>query len=68
MDISFIIFIVIKGPIIDADTSLNVSNGSICIKTNSDTTDTNSSYEYNTLQSLGKIICHKSCVFFIITL
>lgn len=64
MDISFLIFIVSKSPIIDADASLNVPNGFICNKTNSDTTDTSSSYESNTLQSLGKIICYKSCVFY----
>ena len=52
MDISFLIFILSKSPIIDADTSLNVSNGFICnrtYKTNGDITDTISSYKYNTL-------------------
>lgn len=64
MDISFLIFIVSKSPIINTDASSSVSNGFKCNKTNSDTTDTISSYEYNTLRSLGKIICYKSCVFY----
>lgn len=68
--ISFLIFIVSKSPIIDADNADTISNGSICNKTNSDTI---SSYEYNALQSLGplaKIICYKPInhVFFFIIL